>query len=112
MSGGAVITALDPRDSSFATAWRLPLLTRPLLARLLLRPPSRWPTAAGRTSVTHNPHDALVKAVFGEPAHAAAYFATVLPAELVARLDLQHGLTLVPGSWTRRRPCRLALRAA
>lgn len=43
--------------------------------------------------MTPTPHDALVRAIFGRPRHAAAEFAAVLPGDLRAELDLS---TLAP----------------
>jgi predicted transposase/invertase (TIGR01784 family) len=48
--------------------------------------------------VTSTPHDALFKAVFSQPQHAAAELRALLPATLVARTDWS-SLTLVPGSY-------------
>ena len=44
------------------------------------------------------PHDALFKAAFGEPAHAAGELRAVLPPDVVAALDLRT-LRRVPGSF-------------
>ncbi len=43
--------------------------------------------------VTSFPHDALVRSIFGQPRHAAAELRAVLPAPIVAELDLR---TLAP----------------
>jgi len=45
-----------------------------------------------------NPHDKLFKLVYGRPMQAAAYFERFLPAEVVARLDLER-LELADGSF-------------
>ncbi len=48
--------------------------------------------------MTHNPHDHLVRAIFGCPAHAAGELRAVLPPPLLAKLDLTT-LTLVSGTF-------------
>ena len=48
--------------------------------------------------MTPTPHDALFKATYSDPARAAAHLASVLPAGLVARLDLDT-LEVLPGSF-------------
>ena len=45
-----------------------------------------------------NPHDALFKAAFADPEHAAGELRFILPAALVARMDFAT-LTLEPGSY-------------
>ena len=47
-----------------------------------------------------HPNDAFFKAVFSDPAHAAAFFQNHLPAELVTRINWQ-SLTLQPGSFVK-----------
>ena len=48
--------------------------------------------------MTSTPHDALFKAIFGQPEHAAAELQHILPGQLVARIDWS-SLTLQPGSY-------------
>ncbi len=64
--------------------------------------------------VGDQPHDALVRYVFGNPEHAAELFRTCLPAEVVARTDWSR-LALVSGSFVdqelRQRHCDLLFRA-
>lgn len=48
--------------------------------------------------MVEHPHDHLVRAVFGDPARAAALLRGMLPVELLARLDLAT-LQAVPGSF-------------
>ena len=48
--------------------------------------------------MTPTPHDALVKATYSDPARAAAHLASVLPPEVVARLDLSR-LEVLPGTY-------------
>ena len=43
-------------------------------------------------------HDSIVKKIFGQPWNAAGYFKSVLPASLVATLDLEE-TQLVPSSF-------------
>jgi hypothetical protein len=56
------------------------------------------PAPAPEAAPTQQPHDALFKAVFSEPANAAAEIAAALPRELVEALDLG-SLEAVPGSF-------------
>ena len=48
--------------------------------------------------MTSTPHDALVRAIFGQPQHAAAEIAAVIPPEALAELDLAT-LQPVPGTF-------------
>ncbi|WP_239377492.1 Rpn family recombination-promoting nuclease/putative transposase, partial [Frankia sp. Cj5] len=48
-------------------------------------------------SSPHTPHDAVFRRILGTPSNAASQLRAALPAELVARLDLDR-LALVPGS--------------
>jgi len=48
--------------------------------------------------VTHTPHDALFKTIFGQPEHAAAELQHVLPGHIAARIDWST-LALQPGSY-------------
>lgn len=50
------------------------------------------------SSVRPSPHDAFFRDILGRPANAASHLRSVLPPELVKRLDLDH-LTLLPGSY-------------
>jgi predicted transposase YdaD len=59
-------------------------------------PHAEQPGSSG--GVVGQPHDALFRFVFGKPVHAASELRAVLPAPLVARLDLA-GLRLVNGSF-------------
>ena len=56
------------------------------------------PGATLRTLVTNTPHDAVFKAVFEQPEHAAAELQHVLSADLVAAIDWS-SLALEPGSF-------------
>jgi predicted transposase YdaD len=49
-------------------------------------------------STNQNPHEAVIRLILGEPANAASYLRSVLPAALAERLDLDR-LKRVPGSF-------------